>query len=294
MKKVTLPIFCQPFGTEGVHARLAGSDLQVVAGTTHKACDLITQYLRRRGTEDELTYLDLTRYEFHQLLLPITPGYREGNKLYPLPQAVEVPIYAISGPNETGFFECLLPQIDRGFYYYKPGERDSLIRHFSRNYLQNLAPSEVFAFLRQDTAWLEEVPFRLPKPKPPKRRRPQDGLEALQVLPATAERLPQPRLPDQILPGATWEREDEVRWVMQELSEAGRQVLLVGQDGVGKDAILLEAIRRIRREEQSQKPERPTTFWRTRSSRITAQARYLGEWQQICEGLVQELVWARG
>lgn len=69
-------------------------------------------------------------------------------------------------------------------------------------------------------------------------------------------------------------------------------VLLVGESGVGKSAVLKQAIRKITARHKDQ--QSGYTFWRLVPQRIVANAKYLGDWQQTCENLVEELTSANG
>ena len=292
MKSLTLPIFCQPFGPEAVLGRLAGTAVQFVAPTATKAAQKIAAYVQQRLRHQETLYfLELEHYTLRALTISLTPSYQEGTKVYPLRDALDIPVYAITGPNGQGSFECYLPQLEQGFYYYQAQDLDTLMEHFARDHFHRMPPEAIYAYLRQGTPWLETISVRVPRPSD-SRTVARDPYAGLEVLPATAEHLPQPRNRDQIRPATTWERETEVRRLVNELTDTQRHVILMGKEGVGKGAILTEAIRRSRRQEKSQ--ERPHTFWRSRPPRILAKARYLGEWQQICEALVQELQQVRG
>jgi len=69
-------------------------------------------------------------------------------------------------------------------------------------------------------------------------------------------------------------------------------VLIVGNRGVGKSAVLRQAIRKITAQKREQKLD--YTFWRIMPQRITASAKYLGEWQETVEMLIEELTSANG
>jgi len=67
---------------------------------------------------------------------------------------------------------------------------------------------------------------------------------------------------------------------------------LVGKPSVGKSSVLKQAIKKItskRREAQL-----TFTFWQIMPQRITATAKWLGEWQENCETLIEELQSANG
>lgn len=86
-----------------------------------------------------------------------------------------------------------------------------------------------------------------------------------------------------------FERKVEVELLTNYLSERfERSVLLVGQAGVGKTAIVHEAVGRIIRKET---PEvlRGAQVWQISGGRLMAGMRYLGQWQERVLAMIQEV-----
>ncbi|MBI5917642.1 MAG: AAA family ATPase, partial [Bacteroidetes bacterium] len=110
------------------------------------------------------------------------------------------------------------------------------------------------------------------------------------VLERLAERYPYPKAVQRNLttmPDAAWELETYVEQVVEKLLQHRACVLLTGNHGVGKSAVLRQAFRKVAN--LSRKNEAEFSFWRIQAQRFTATSKYLGEWQETVEELVWEL-----
>lgn len=89
-------------------------------------------------------------------------------------------------------------------------------------------------------------------------------------------------------PGA-FERDELVDTLLDYLSgERSRSALLVGPSGVGKTAVVQEAVSRIVAEEAPARLE-GTPVWRISGGRLTAGAQFFGDWQERVLDVVEEL-----
>jgi ATP-dependent Clp protease ATP-binding subunit ClpC len=97
-------------------------------------------------------------------------------------------------------------------------------------------------------------------------------------------------------------REKEVAAVVARLRETG-SLLLVGPPGVGKTAVLADAVRQLeddkrqpaenadgaRRAASSPRLKARFRHWLTSGARLVAGMKYLGQWEERCEAVVREL-----
>ncbi|CAM2010496.1 AAA family ATPase [Acanthopleuribacter pedis] len=90
--------------------------------------------------------------------------------------------------------------------------------------------------------------------------------------------------------GNAWCRDETIQQLSLRLGRSERGLLLLGPSGCGKTTVLVQAARRIKREEP--KPRDTTQaprFWMTRPGRILAGMNYLGEWQERAEQLIEDI-----
>ncbi len=289
MKMLDYTLLCWPLEDGAILGQLLGTDLQMVGRDMRRLrasfSDCITKALRNGYFYEP----DLRSVRLKTLTIKIRPSYQVDGKLFPVQETVEVPVYALYGQNEYDYYECFLPQIDRQFYFYTEKDLKKLVEHYSRDVFQALPPREIYTLLLPGAPSIETLSVKVPKQKSRG-----EGLEEFKIeapnLQAIAERLPYPRgKRRRAAPAATWERGQAVRQLQRVLLEEKTHVLLIGKSGVGKSAIIEEFIRRTHTQEKGSKPDNRNTFWRTSPSRMIARAKYLGEWQEICEEMVGEL-----
>ena len=70
----------------------------------------------------------------------------------------------------------------------------------------------------------------------------------------------------------------------------GSNILIVGESGTGKSSVIKQTFKKLHTRFKKQGGD--MTFWRIMPQRITASSKYLGEWEEKCEALVQELQYA--
>jgi ATP-dependent Clp protease ATP-binding subunit ClpC len=94
---------------------------------------------------------------------------------------------------------------------------------------------------------------------------------------------------------AAWERDTLVAEAVRKLHQERTSLLLVGEPGVGKTSILAEAVRTVERlhaDEAKREGDTPLSlrlFWLTSAGRLIAGMKYLGQWEERCEQVIDEL-----
>jgi ATP-dependent Clp protease ATP-binding subunit ClpA len=129
------------------------------------------------------------------------------------------------------------------------------------------------------------------------KRRTRHKVEVPEVLKTVAEPYPptsQMRKSIGRWPKAAWERGEIVQKLAESLLQSPHNLLLVGESGVGKSTISYEAMRGVVRLAKEKKGGQPLTFWRTTPQRLIGKAKYLGEWQAICDEVVEALAAVNG
>lgn len=295
MERITYPLLYFDIAPELVLGFLVGTDLQIVEKDLERVKRNLGNYLQRQYKKyDDYPFVDLLEPKLRIMEFEVRPTYRDEGGSYPLSQALKVPMAVIHGATEQDNYACYVPSLNGSFYYYEPRQFDSLVQYFVTNALNQLSPPAVYKLLRYGRPKLDQVVLKVNTDREFdffKRMRKRD----FPTLKRLAEPYPFPRNKRKQLnhlPEAAWELEQEVANVLDKLINTRSNVLLVGKHGVGKSAVLQQAIRRITH--QSRKHQLDFTFWRIMSQRITTSTKYLGEWQEQAESLADELQSANG
>lgn len=274
---------------------LVGTEYQLVEKDLKTIKTEMGNYLQRQYKKhDVYPYMDILEPKLKVVEVSIRPAYKDDSGSYPLSHTINVPVPVVYGENDRGYFECYLPLFNESFYYYDSRQFDALVQHAAINLLNQLPPESIYRFLIYKAPKLAAVPLRVK----PNRDFDWKGFQYQQqftTLERLAERFPfskQLRKAISPFPEAAWELEDKVSELLDKLISNRSNVLIVGPHGVGKSAVLTQAIKKITAQAKKQKLD--FSFWRINPQRITASSKYLGEWEQTCEALVEELIAANG
>jgi len=222
----------------------------------------------------------------------IRPAYRNDTSYFPFSKSVKVSFPVIYGETAHNQYECYLPIFGEHFYYHNKRQFNALVSHFATNALNRMAPEKIFQICAYPRPKLEKIILRTKRNNNPSN--PVQKKE-FQFLNRLAERYPYAkniRKNMSSFPDAAWELEDKVNDVVEKIINQRSNVLIIGGHGVGKSAVLKQAIQKI--DNTSRKQGLKLTFWRIMAQRITTSTKYLGEWQAQCEKLVENLSLANG
>jgi ATP-dependent Clp protease ATP-binding subunit ClpA len=290
MEVVHYPLLCWEIAKDYNCAHLIGSSHEVVSKSLKKIKTILEEQILREAESD----LESCRPRIQEATLKIVPvevrpAYKEKDGFYPQEKALELKVAAVYGENEYGFYECFLPLLAEHFFFYDVSQAIRLIEHFAQDCFQGAPPENIHRFLTQSPPWLEDLVVRLPE-----KVREKDWRASLpvEVLPTVAERHPAARSLRQkvkTMPEAAWEQGELVQRVVNKLWQERANLLLVGPHGVGKSAVLLEAIGRVHQLSRHEEETWPRYFWKTSPHKWLAGTKYLGEWEEICENSLREL-----
>lgn len=295
MEHYTYPLLCWKLNEDEVFAILLGEDdIEVMGSDIRKLraslSECIKRWVERQGyvgePEIESPTLKLTTVE-------IRLAYRTKSGSFPLATPTRFPVAAVYGASRSGGFnKCYLPFLEQSFYYYDESQLDTLIAHFTRDRLDGMAPTLAYRYFMPTQPWLEELSVKVPDVEPDSRTR--RHLDAARGgLASIAETLPRTRSERarlHVFPEAAWEQSALVKTVGDRLRT--HSVLVVGEPGVGKSVVINEAIRRSHLETRQDDPA--PSFWRTSGQLMVGNARYLGEWQQCLDVVVEQLSMLNG
>lgn len=263
-----------------------------VADSESKAVEQLADFLKWQAKREELiSSPDLIDATLTTIRVLIRPEYRTLQRIYPCTEAFPLAVHCVHGRQERGLYYAELPLLRAAFYYYEERTLSELVNRYAQEQLKGMSPRQIASFLPPPHAELRSLVIRVPDQN------------------RNAESAPRPRqlslvadpLVDRLLRQQfrqAWERNTEVTDLTTMLRSRRHNLLLVGEPGVGKTALLATAIRQLGRqgkprddEDQTSQPESPVEkrYWLTGGSRLIAGMKYLGQWEQRCEKIVSEL-----
>ncbi|THB69377.1 MAG: ATP-dependent Clp protease ATP-binding subunit [Gammaproteobacteria bacterium] len=287
------PIICQTIENGQIYGVLIGTDLQCIERTAAAVRKRLGEWLSQKLRDEDWGYMYEPEIDKGELLLKkvrLRMAYRESKGSYPLPKPVTLNVPVVYGySEEDSSYKCYIPWLDEEFYYYEERQLSGLIEHFVRECLEGDTPENIYRFLRGSEPWLETIRVQLPTYERQKNRKDHYLSEIFEKLQHIAEQLPVTRSVRSslsIIPEAAWERTEQVSRLVDLLTDNKSNCIVIGESGVGKTAIINDAIKRAY---QQTKNADGISFWRTTAQRLVADAKYLGEWQEICDRTVAHL-----
>ncbi len=285
------PLLCWNLPGDHIMGWLLGSDYQLVDSNIKKLKNKFSDRLKKDQEDEQLVYPDMKDFALKIFPVTVQPAYKQDDGVFPVINPVNIPVPAIYGQREYGYFQCFLPFFNFRFYYYSPEQLISLVEHFVKDLAKDFSPEAINHFLLSPSPFLETVSIREKKNDEEEKPYFFDKFKYLEILPNIAEKLPslnseQKKL--KFFPETAWEQGEKVKNLMDKIANEKANILVVGAQGTGKSVIIQEAIRKIHLQEKTDK-ENGLSFWKTTSHRMISGARYLGDWQEICEKLVEEL-----
>lgn len=274
-----------------------GSDEQAVAVAENdsKAIDQLTDFLqwqaKREGWLDSPELIDPA---LSVLRVPVRPEYRANNRIYPCTETFSLNVHCVFGRQARGVFFASMPLLKSEFYYYEEKSLADLVSRYAQEQLKGLTPREITAFLPPQSVELRTLVIRVPV-----KRRTSAPMVTAKELPLIADPIGDRSLRKQFR--QAWERDDELQELIARLKSRQQNILLVGETGVGKTALLATAIRQLSLQPKASarlnhdSTEAGTAlpidkrFWLTGGSRMIAGMKYLGQWELRCEVIVNEL-----
>jgi ATP-dependent Clp protease ATP-binding subunit ClpC len=285
-----------PDASGATTAALAGDyeDAAAHAATDEEALRQLKELLEWRvenepwGVEPELTEPELL-----EVKVEVRPQYSEGKRLLPCPETIWLRVPCVTGLQENGLPICVVPHLGLAFNFQDGAVLKGLVGHYVKEALQQLSPMQLASRLPPRDCRLTEIVLRANTGQV--RRVPPADRPELKILFALAD----PLLHDhgRRTASAAYGRDALSSALSHKLGHEKASVLLVGEPGVGKSTLLLDAAKRLARAKASagDANDEVTTdlrsyrFWRGSGGRIIAGMRYLGEWEERCEVFLQQL-----
>ncbi|TXB70302.1 ATP-dependent Clp protease ATP-binding subunit [Phaeodactylibacter luteus] len=295
MEKITYPLLIYPLKEDALLGVLAGTDIQAVEPNVQALKKSLRSYLQKQYKKyDEYPAANMTAPKLKMVSMQVRPAYRDRHGVYPMPDSLQIELPVVFGQVPDGHYECHLPYFQESIFYYDPSQFDALVQHAATTWLNNMKPEEIYQLLRYPKPDLDIITLRVNKDRSYfwGGWNFENNYETLSRL---AEAYPPSKSKGrggQSMPEAVWERESEIAEVISKILNTRSNLIVAGPPGTGKSAVLRQAIKRI--SSRSRKQQLGLTFWKMMPQRITASSKYLGEWEEKAEQLVEELNAANG
>lgn len=290
MDRINYPLLYFDFQEDSVLGILVGTELEVVDSDLRSLKSTLLDHLQRQYKKyDDYPLMDIMEPRLRMVEASIRPTHRDRTGAYPLSTTLKVSVPVVYGETAQGYYECYLPLFRESFYYYDPKQFDALVQHAVVSLLNHYSPEKIYRLQMLPRPKLDILALKVNYD----RDFYWSGIEykrEYKVLNRLAERVPQKkniRRNMSAFPEAAWELEEKVAEVADKLISTRSNVLAVGRPGTGKSAVLRQAIKKITA--RSRKQQMEYTFWRILPQRITASSKYLGEWEELCELMIEEL-----
>lgn len=219
-----------------------------------------------------------------------TTDYRPRTNIYPVESPIALRVACVYGRQRDGLRVCVMPLLGIQFYYYDEKTLKELATTYVQEGMKGMTPQQLSRFLPPKSHTLDELVVNVAR-----NVRHLNFGPSLETLTSIAEPLGERSLRRQF--SAAWERDAEVKDLAQRIGREKANVILVGDTGIGKTTVLVNAVREVERhnatsgedDESLDRQKEKRRFWLTSGARIISGMQYLGQWQARCEQLVGEL-----
>ena len=291
MEKITYPILHYALSEQHTLGILVGTGYQLMDKDIHALKSGFQAYLQQDYKKNNFYwYFNILEAKLKVFDVPVRPIYKTNLGRYPMTKDLRIPMPCVYGENHQGYYECYLPLLDIRFFYYDTKQLKTLVGHFAKNELNKMPPEQLHRMMLYQPPKLDSVSLRVNAERGFAYKWDKNFKAKTKILGRLAEKYP---LPKSILnkaaslPEAAWELTHFVDEIADKIVQQNANIIVVGNHGVGKSAVLKQVFKKLAA--QVRKRQLNKTFWRIMSQRITASAKYLGQWQENVETLIEEL-----
>ncbi|CAM2068977.1 ATP-dependent Clp protease ATP-binding subunit [Sulfidibacter corallicola] len=257
-----------------------------VAESAKKAKEQLQALARHLVDEgDELDSIE--KPELRLVPVSVRPSFveRESERIFPCSRKLRLNVAVVVGSYRDLRFASL-PALDLSFYYVTEDDLPALVEQAVQQKLGDRDPGRLARLFCPEHIELDRILVHTDRES---KHRP---LEPPPELGAVAE--PIRARSFRRTHGNAWGRESCIADLIARLGTEGANVLLLGPAGCGKTTVLTHAVKALELRDRDEDDEddrgpRQPRHWMTRPGRIMAGMSYLGEWEQRCERLVEEL-----
>lgn len=248
----------------------------------------LREYLRWRHKKDFNSRVpDFLDPELRWFAVSVRPEYKASNRLYPSESWVEIRVPVVVGTRASGQPTADLPLLDIRFDYPNRTHLQQLVERYVSQKLEGLTPQQLAAYLPPAEVELTDVVVSVPREAA--------NAQTTAAPPPTLAKVAEPVGDRAVRKGfaRAWGREKELGTLVTKLYHEKANVLLVGEGGVGKTTLMVDAVKEAEKLmwAETDKPggARQRRFWLTSAGRLVAGMKYLGQWEERVEEAIGEL-----
>ncbi len=259
-------------------------EIAAVAATPADVISQIREYLMYLLKEEtwDFPFDPMSEPALRSISVEVRPEYADRGRRFPVEHPVRMTFPCVRGEYAGGMKACVIPTLGLWFSFDDEARLSELAQHYVAEALRGSTPQRVARFLPPLDCELRSLVINAREDEQQKQRRQWPALEA--VAEPLGERSQRRRL------SRAFERESEIADLVRRVHKDRASVLLVGEPGIGKTALLASAVREIERTQARESGEGSLRlFWQTAASRLIAGMQYLGQWEERLEGVIANL-----
>ncbi len=259
-------------------------------GTDQKKCvNQIKSFLNWSFAQNPYeTFPEFSEPKLEYFLVPIRTGYEVDEEFFPAEERLVIKIPVVWGRRDDDLVVCALPTLGQTFHCRNEGAISKLINGQAQSLLNGREPRELSRFLCPTEITVDTLNVRLKIKDKSSAPSNYPVLESVGTPFGT-------RAHKSSFPQA-WQRDDLVRSLQLKLESPRGNLLILGNSGVGKSTLLVNAIRKLEKAESQfddadllVETKVSQRFWFTTADRLIAGMKYLGEWEERVEDVIGEL-----
>lgn len=209
-------------------------------------------------------------------------------------ETVPIRVPCVFWKTENGNYSASLPLLEIEFFFNRESELKNLVTLKVQEALRSSTPLSLSKFLPNKELWLEEISVHVSR-----KEKKVENFKATPNLISIAEPLGAKDFTKKV--SKAYEREKEVADLVKRLTKERANIIILGENGIGKTTVLTEAVKEIEKyliknpdtdedfDEYWDEKNPKYRFWQTNGGRIISGMKYLGQWEERCEAIIGEL-----
>lgn len=254
-----------------------------IAESSRQATEQLRNLLRWRAKHNGWMYeSDIEDPATIVIRVDVRPEHQLEDRVITFPDTVAIPVVCIVANRGEDLCACMIPALQLSFEYIKADDLKTLVQQYVQQHVKGFDTRRITRLFRPEQVTLDTVAVRVDGSK--LSQKPKIELPALGSAadPVDAK---------QSGGSSAWSRDAEIKDLLRRVESERVSVLVVGPPGIGKTTVINAAALASKRErKQSDEIDAGVSrYWRTSAARVIAGMRYLGQWEQRCEEVVDEL-----